>query len=175
MCPGNSERAARFSFIAFIARISLVVVINGRGVGYSPVCMNDETYNDETDAELKRLRQRNEELEAELRMRGAREQMTAELTAAGARSPLLLFETVSGEIEFAEDGKPANVSELVADLRKRLPEQFGRDSAAASVNAGAGAAASPNPLTADALAKMSPAEIAKLDWTAVREVLANTK
>lgn len=135
--------------------------------------MNDETTTNETNAELDELRQQNEELRIAARLRDARDQMKAELEKAGARSPDLLFESMQSALDFDAEGKTVNVAELVRGLRMRFPEQFVRDTPTPSVNAGSGAVGSRVALTKEALARMSPAEIAKLDWNAVREALAN--
>lgn len=135
--------------------------------------MNDETTTNETNAELDELRQQNEELRIAARLRDERDQMKAELEKAGARSPDLLFESMQSALDFDAEGKTVNVAELVRGLRMRFPEQFVRDTPTPSVNAGSGSVGSRVALTKEALAQMSPAEIAKLDWNAVREALAN--
>ena len=135
--------------------------------------MNDETTTNETNAELDVLRQQNEELRIAARLRDARDHMKAELEKAGARSPDLLFESMQSALDFDAEGKTVNVAELVRGLRTRFPEQFVRETPTPSVNAGSGAVGSRVALTKEALAQMSPAEIAKLDWNAVREALAN--
>lgn len=119
--------------------------------------------------ELQRLTDENSALRKTLGVERAKRLITTELTAAGARSPELLFSTVSGEIEFDEQGEPANTATLVASLRSKHPEQFGTQ--ASSIDAGAGAVTKPA-LTRETLSRMKPAEIAKLDWAAVREVLS---
>jgi hypothetical protein len=135
--------------------------------------MNEENnIRTTTDAEIEDLRRENEELKTAVRFRDALERMTAELNKAGARSPHLLFDLIKTEIEFDEEGKPANLGHLVERLRAKFPEQFGKDMPAPSIDAGAGAAKPANLLTAEALAAMSPAEIGRLDWAEVRRVLA---
>jgi hypothetical protein len=130
----------------------------------------NEVKTDEQSAnELQRLTDENAELRRTLGVERAKRLMTTELTAAGARSPELLFGTVSGEIEFDEHGEPANTAMLIASLRSRHPEQFG--TLTAPIDAGAGSQAKPA-LTRESLTRMKPAEIAKLDWAAVREVLS---
>lgn len=135
--------------------------------------MNDELHNtDETAAELERLRQENEELKAAARLREAREAMKAELSGAGARSPELLFGAVRAEIEFDGEGRPANLGDLIARLRRDFPEQFEQAPPAGHIDAGSGTSApAAQPLTAEALARMSPAEINRLDWAEVRSAL----
>jgi hypothetical protein len=130
----------------------------------------DKPSADEQSAnELLRLTDENAELRKTLGTERAKRIMTTELTAAGARSPELLFSSVSGEIEFDEQGEPANTAALIANLRSRHPEQFGTQTA--PIDAGAGMIAKPA-LSRDALKRMKPAEIAKLDWAQVCEVLS---
>ena len=114
----------------------------------------------------------NAELRAAVRMSEARELLTGSLRSAGANSPELLFEAVKGEIQFADDGSPANSAAILDLLKRKYPEQFVRDIPAVSIDGGAGRNV-PSPLTREALAKMSPAEIARLDWAAVGSVLKN--
>lgn len=127
----------------------------------------------QADAErLTRLETENGELRSAIRAANARGQITERLRQMGARSPGLLFEAVKGDLQFADDDSPANAEALAKQLAKQFPEQFGTDAPHASIDGGAGRAAAPA-LTKEALAKMTPAEIAKLDWAAVREVLAS--
>jgi hypothetical protein len=126
----------------------------------------------ESSAGLDELRRENEELKAAARLRNARESMTTELERAGARSPELLFEAVTGELEFDTEGELLNAATLAAKLRAKFPEQFRVQRRAASIDAGAGSGARHRQLTADMLARMKPSEIAKLDWAEVRAVLA---
>jgi len=122
--------------------------------------------------EIETLRAENESLRAAARVREARDRMTASLAAAGARSPELLFEAAKDLIQFGEDGSPQNAEALVADLKRQFPEQFGGFSPQPSIDGGAGAGGTAPALTKEALARMTPAEIARLDWAAVRQVLA---
>ncbi len=117
------------------------------------------------------LQAENEQLKATIRLTEAHRQITGELAKAGARSPELLFESVKADLQFADDGKIENAAALVERLKTGFPEQFGFERPAASIDAGAGVAAAPQ-LSRDALAKMKPAEIAALDWSDVRRVLA---
>lgn len=130
---------------------------------------NEVDTDEQSVTELQILTDENTELRRALGIERAKRLMTTELTAAGARSPELLFSSVAGDIEFDEQGEPANTATLVASLRSRHPEQFGTQTA--PIDAGAGAAAKPA-LTRESLTRMKPAEIAKLDWAEVREVLA---
>jgi len=126
----------------------------------------------ESNAEADMLRSENDQLRHAIRMRDAREALTKELNAANARSPQLMFESVRGEIQFDRDGRPSNIAAITADLKQKFPEQFGSDQPA-SIDAGVGRANQNNFLTREALAKMTPQEIAQLDWNDVRSVLSN--
>ncbi len=137
--------------------------------------MNDETTTHETANELESLRHENEELKLATRLRDARESLTAELVIAGARSPELLFGAVSGDLQFDDAGRPANASALVDHLRKTYPEQFTDIRPTPSIDAGAGSGSTANILTAEALGKMSPAEIQRLDWADVRSALETSR
>jgi hypothetical protein len=138
--------------------------------------VGDETVNSETvtesNAEADTLRDENEALRQTLRMRDAREALTNELKASGARSPELLFESAQNDIQFDDEGKPVNIAAVAANLKHKFPEQFGADTPV-SIDAGAGRTDQNNFLTREALAKMKPAEIARLNWNDVRSVLAN--
>lgn len=116
------------------------------------------------------LEAENAELRLAVRMSEARELLTGSLRSAGANSPELLFEAVKGQIQFADDGTPANSAAILDLLKRKYPEQFVREIPAVSIDGGAGRIVHP-PLTREALAKMSPAEIARLDWAAVSSVL----
>lgn len=120
---------------------------------------------------LTRLETENVELRSSMRAGRAREQITERLRQMGARSPSLLFDAVKGDVQFADDDSPANAEALAKRLAKQFPEQFGFDAPHTSIDGGAGRFAAPA-LTKETLAKMTPAEIAKLDWATVREVLA---
>ena len=126
----------------------------------------------ESNAEAEQLRAENDELKNAIRMRDARELLVYELSAAGARSPELLFASVQSEIQFDDSGKPANIAAIAANLKQKFPEQFGSD-LPVSIDGGAGRGNQTNFLTRDTLAKMTPQEIARLDWNDVRQVLAN--
>ena len=115
----------------------------------------------------------NEALRRAVREREARDLMTASLAAAGARSPELLFAAAKDLIQFGEDGSPQNAEALVADLKRRFPEQFGAFSPQPPIDGGAGAGGTAPALTKEVLARMTPAEIARLDWAAVRQALAS--
>lgn len=89
--------------------------------------------------------------------------------------PELLFELARGLEQIDETGELDNAAAIVREIKKRYPDKFRAGSpAAVGINGGAGTVAA-TPLTRDMLAKMKPADIAKLDWQAVRHVLENTK
>jgi len=123
------------------------------------------------DARIEPLRAENEQLRQMMKIRDAKDEMTDALRAAGARSPGLLFAYAVDDLQFDEQGRVANSAALVEKLRGSFPEQFGRD-AVPRIDAGAGGGAQTNYLTKEILAKMKPAEIAKLDWAEVRRVLS---
>lgn len=122
------------------------------------------------DKTLADLQAENEQLKATIRLNAAHRQITGELARAGARSPELLFDAAKGDLQFAEDGTLTNAAAIVARLEDAFPEQFAVEPPIGPIDGGAGRASVPA-LTKDALAKMSPAEIARLDWAAVRQAL----
>ncbi|MEQ1604563.1 MAG: hypothetical protein ABL999_06815 [Pyrinomonadaceae bacterium] len=132
---------------------------------------NDGSIITPDDETLKRLQAENEQLRTTIRNAEAHRQITGELGRVGARSPELLFEAVKGDLQFADDGSLANAAAVIDSLRRVFPEQFGVVTPPASIDAGAGTAHIPR-LSKDALAKMKPAEIAKLDWEEVKRTLA---
>jgi hypothetical protein len=121
-------------------------------------------------AVLTDLHAENEQLKATIRLDAAHRQITGELERAGARSPQLLFGSVKGELQFADDGTLENAAALLSRLKTSFPEQFGADTPQ-SIDAGSGQTAAPR-LTRDALQRMSAAEISELDWAEVKRVLA---
>jgi len=120
---------------------------------------------------LNRLTVENEQLKTAIRLEQARRQITDVLAKAGARSPELLFDSVKGDLQFADDGAPANTAALVDRLKTGFPEQFGSRRHSA-IDAGAGQAAGSR-LTKEALSRMKPEQIAKLDWADVGRALKN--
>lgn len=122
--------------------------------------------------DLTALRAENEQLKAEIRFGAARDSVLEELKLAGARSPGLLFESVKGDLQFDDEGKPANTAAIVGRLKTAFPEQFGTN-APRSIDGGAGVVRKPA-LSKDALRRMKPAEIAELDWGEVKRVLASS-
>lgn len=124
-----------------------------------------------TDPALNALRAENDELRSRLRLWDARDAVTAELRASGARSPELLWDALSGQIEFDGEGKAVNAAAAVAAFKAKYPEQFGTH-IPQSIDAGAGVNVGTR-LTKAALARMKPSEIAELDWNDVKRVLAD--
>lgn len=119
---------------------------------------------------LTELQAENEQLKATLRLNAAHRQITGELAKSGARSPELLWDALKGDLQFAGDGTLQNAAALIQKLKVAHPEQFGTQLPVGSIDAGAGLTAAPK-LTRDALAKMTAAEIAELDWNDVKRVL----
>ncbi|MBX7056157.1 MAG: hypothetical protein K1X36_14490 [Pyrinomonadaceae bacterium] len=127
--------------------------------------------HDALEERLAALAAENAELRSAIDLGHARDAIVADLTAAGARSPRLLFDAVKGEINIAPDGSVAGRGEIVERLKAAFPEQFAVP-LPTSIDAGAGRTASAV-LTRETLAKMTPAEIAALDWQAVKHALAS--
>lgn len=123
--------------------------------------------------EVERLRAENEQLKNTIRTRDAREIVTEMLQAAEARSPELLFAAVKDELQFSDDGQLRNAAELADGLRSRFPEQFGAKHTTPSIDGGAGTGGDGGrpPLSAESLARMTPGQIRKLDWSEVRRTL----
>jgi hypothetical protein len=126
---------------------------------------------EEAVGEIERLAAENAALRDQIRMRAAAYEIESRLAAAGARSPGLLMKDAKEAFQFGEDGKLVNTEALVERLRGSYPEQFGRDAGVGSIDAAAGRNAA-SPLTREALSRMSPADIQRLDWDEVRAALA---
>jgi hypothetical protein len=127
-------------------------------------------------ANIAELRAENEKLKESLRLRDAHDTLKQKLKKAGARTPKLLLEAAKHALRFTADGMLENAHEVIDDLRDRFPEQFGRDiyrDPHMSIDAGSGRDSKPT-LTREALAKMKPEQIAKLDWSDVRRVLSGS-
>ena len=120
---------------------------------------------------LDELRDENEKLKNEIRLGRARDEMTGRLVKAGAWSPGLMLSAVGGELQFDEDGVLVNGAAIVEKLKRDFPESFAGGVRPAAIDGGAGSRRLSS-LTKEALAKMSPAEIARLDWEDVRRVLS---
>ncbi len=123
-------------------------------------------------SDIAQLREENEQLKASIRDAAAHRQITGELERVGARSPELSFAAVKPDLQFADDDDAVvNVAAIVERLRRNFPEQFGADRPTGSIDAGAGLMTT-SPINREALAKMKPVEIAKLDWEDVKRALA---
>ena len=136
--------------------------------------MNQETTTESTEAPeqpmlpgMEELAAENETLKADLCMRSAVYDVESRLTRAGARSPALLAERAKESFQFSAEGDLINAQAVVEHFRKAYPEQF----TASSIDATAGRTTRPAP-TKEALARMTPAEIQRLDWNEVRHVLS---
>lgn len=114
----------------------------------------------------------NRNLKQMIRLRDAREELTTVLVERGARSPGLLFAYAIDDLQFDDENKLTNASDLVRKLERSFPEQFEQHVTVPSINGGAGASNRPAAITRESLAKMRPAEIAALDWNEVKRVLA---
>ena len=110
----------------------------------------------------------NTELRAELYMRTAVYDIESRLAKAGARTPNLIAERAKPSFQFDDEGKLTNAEAIVDELRRTYPEQF----AVPSIDAAAGRTPRPT-LTKEALARMTSAEIQRLDWNEVRAALAS--
>ena len=115
----------------------------------------------------------NESLRRAARERDARDQISALLRSAGARSPELMFEAAKGDLQFADDGSLSNAEALIGQLRAKFPEQFGGFSPQPTIDGGSGSRQASATLTKETLARMKPADIARLNWADVRQVLSN--
>ena len=119
------------------------------------------------DPGVEALAAENEALKSEIRMRAAAYEIETQLARAGARSPKLLSEQAKAGFQFDEEGRLVNSAAMIENLRRTYPEQF----ATPSIDAGAGRSSGPV-LTKEALSRMTPAEIQRLDWAEVRAILA---
>ena len=79
-------------------------------------------------------------------------------------SPELLFAAASANLQFSDNGDLQNAAALVADLKRRFPEQFGGHRPGGSIDTGAGTLAGTQTLSAESLARMTPAQVQKLNW-----------
>jgi len=136
-----------------------------------PAALQAQAAGPENSVSVESLAEENESLRNRLRMRDAMDELGRELRDAGAVSPELLSKAAADELQFGEDGGAVNVAALVEKLKKSFPTQFGRGFGHTSIDGGAGRN-DPRPLTKETLAKMSPAQIAALDWQEVRQVLS---
>src|SRR4026209_1966443 len=134
------------------------------------------------ETDLARLQAENDTLRHELRLCNARDELTRTLASENARSPELLFEAASSRLSFDDDGNLQNLSDIIADIKSRFPEQFVTDtpeqtgavSRTPPINAGAGRANIPPPLTKEMLTAMKPRDILSLDWNDVKQVMESS-
>jgi hypothetical protein len=84
-----------------------------------------------------------------------------------------MFEVVKRDLHFANDGNLENADALVSELRTTFPEQFGSFSPQPTIDGGAGSRQPSATLTKETLARMKPADISRLNWDDVRQVLSN--
>ncbi len=116
----------------------------------------------------------NEEQTEEPIETGAAAALTEAFREAKARSPELMTRIAEGSMQLNENGELQNTEAILHELRQSFPEQFAAEPKPASIDGGAGSGTI-KPLTREMLAKMKPADIAKLDWQAVRSVLENKR
>lgn len=109
----------------------------------------------------------NAKLRSELHMRTAVYDIETKLKTMGARSANLLTEQGKASFQFSDEGELTNAEAVIDQLKRTYPEQF----APPSIDAAAGRTQRPT-LTKEALAKMTPREIRRLDWNEVRATLA---
>lgn len=121
--------------------------------------------------DIETLRVENEELKRTIRLRDARDKIVDGLVTERARSPELLFEAARDKLQFDDEGRLINADVVIADLKRKFPEQFGMLGPQPAIDAGAGTSPGPAPLSKEVLAAMKPAEIAKLDWEIIRQTL----
>ena len=138
--------------------------------GTSPEAIPPEHNQNDPEAEV--LRAENETLKRSIQTRDAREVVMATLKSIGAGSPELLFAAIKDELQFDDEGKVVNAAAIAQHLRKTYPDQFGIRRPTASIDGGAGTAAKTDHISAESLARMTPAQIQKLDWAEVRRVLS---
>ena len=136
-----------------------------------PATPQEQAAGPENSVSVESLVEENESLRNRLRKRDAMDELGRELRDAGAVSPELLVKAVESELQFGEDGGAVNVAALVENLKNSFPAQFRRGFGHAGIDGGAGRNEA-RPLTKETLAKMSPAQIAALDWQEVRQVLS---
>jgi isopentenyl diphosphate isomerase/L-lactate dehydrogenase-like FMN-dependent dehydrogenase len=113
------------------------------------------------------LANENAQLRAELHIRTAVYNIESRLAKAGARTPNLIAASAKEQFQFDDKGTLNNAEAVVDHLRRTYPEQF----AVSSIDASAGRTPRPT-ITKEALARMKPEEIQRLDWAEVRAALS---
>ncbi len=131
-----------------------------------------------SDKTLADLQAENAALKKQIAEQAAHSSLKDKLKQAGARTPKLLLDAAKDALKFTAAGEIENAVEIIEALKEKFPEQFGVTTnalptapAVHSIDAGARPPAKPS-LTREALAKMTPAQIAELNWDDVRRVLA---
>jgi hypothetical protein len=114
------------------------------------------------------LAEENAQLKAELHIRSAVYDIETRLAKSGARTPDLIAASAKDAFQFDDEGKLTNAEAILDELKRRYPEQF----IVASIDASAGRNSRPA-LTKEALARMTPEEINRLDWNEVKAALAS--
>lgn len=112
-----------------------------------------------------------DDLRTQLRLRDAKDDVVAALEKEGARSTGLMWNAIKSDLEFDDKGKLVNLTTLIKDLRADYPDQFGEAKPTDSIDGGKGQAGN-GLLTKDKLSKMTPREIAELDWEEVKKALS---
>jgi len=136
-----------------------------------PVAVVDDAAD--LQGKIESLEGENLELKRSSQLAQARNAAVTALGRLGAVSPALLFEAAELELQFDETGAVVNLEAQLATLQRKYPEQFAVvPRIPTTIDAGAGRSAPPQ-LSKEALSRMTPAEIAELDWNDVRRVLAS--
>lgn len=126
---------------------------------------------DDGPTEAESLKAENETLRTLLRVRDARDAIVQRLRSAGARSPGLLFAYAVDSLQFDAGGKLENEEAILAHLKSSFPEQFTAGPAGSVTGGMSDGRQNAAGLTKEKLARMTPAEIAKLDWDIVADVM----
>jgi len=85
-------------------------------------------------ADYDNLKTRAESAESRLRVLETKDVFTESAAKLKARNPAKLFSLVGGLIEFDENGKPKNLTEVLKQAKEDFPEEFG--AAAVSIDGG---------------------------------------
>lgn len=122
------------------------------------------------EAETPDLAAENAVLRTRVREMAASQALNAALEKAGVAATSLVTKALIADVQFDDADAPVNVAALIAKARGEFPDVFRND----AVNGIDARVASPPPesLTREMLKKMSPAEIAKLEWEQVRAALS---
>jgi hypothetical protein len=115
-----------------------------------------------------------EQTEETIKTAEAKTRLTESFREANARSPELMVRIAENSMQLDENGELQNAEAILHEFKQSFPEQFSEQTKPVGIDGGAGSATF-KPLTREILAKMKPADIAKLDWQAVRSVLENKR